>query len=519
MMKLCDVDHIDIIRRFKIMQQASMATSLYSVVIIGGGFAGLGAAIKLKQAGIHDFILLEKASELGGVWRENTYPGCACDVPSALYSYSFEQNPTWSRVFAPQAEIKQYLQNVADKYDLMSHVHLNQEMLSAHWSDEQQQWILETSQGQLHAQFTIMACGPMHEPVLPKIKGIQAFNGEIFHSSTWRHDLDLTGKRVAVIGTGASAIQFVPEIQPIVSQLTVFQRTAQWILPKSDMTLPKPVQALFKYLPVTQQLLRGGVYGVFETINGGIQSPRAMTQFQKLAELNLKFKIKDPILREKLLPNFIIGCKRILQSNHWYPALAQNNVQVIASGLSEIRGNTLIAENGESCDVDLIILATGFEIAEPPIAKRVFNRHGQSMADVWQGSPEGYKGTMVQDCPNGFLMFGPNVAVSSSAFIIIEAQLTYILDALKQAMAQNIQSIEPNPENIQQYNAEIQHALQTTVWNKGGCQSYFLDRNGRNSVAWPWTTFKLKQQLQHFNLDEYIVHTVTEKAHQTTEHA
>lgn len=493
-------------------QKNKMNTSeFHKVIIIGGGFAGLGAAIKMKEQGIEDFILLEKGDELGGVWRENTYPGCACDVPSALYSYSFEPNPKWSRVFAPQAEIKNYLQDVAEKHQIMPFVRLGHEALSATWSDQDGCWIIQTNQGEFRAQFSIMACGPMHEPVLPAVSGIENFAGEIFHSSRWRHDIDLTGKRVAVIGTGASAIQFVPQIQPQVSQLTVFQRTAQWILPKSDMNLPKPVQALFKLLPLTQQLMRGGVYGIFETINGGIQSPTAMKQFQRLAKLHLQLTIKDPELRRKLTPDFIIGCKRILQSNNWYPALAQPNVRVIASGLAKVEGNTLIASDGSQCEADIIILGTGFEIAEPPIAKRVFNRFGQSMAEVWQGSPEGYKGTMVADCPNGFLMFGPNVAVSSSAFIIIEAQLTYIMDALRQAIELDIQTIEPDPEKTAVYNEKIQAALQSTVWNKGGCQSYFLDRNGRNSVAWPWTTFKLREQLSTFNLAEYRLNHASEQ--------
>ncbi len=479
--------------------------NFYKVIIVGGGFAGLGAAIKLKEAGIEDFILLEKAAEMGGVWRENTYPGCACDVPSALYSYSFAQNPSWSRVFAPQAEIKQYLFDVVERYQVMPHVRVNHEALQAKWSDQDNCWIIHTNQGELRSQFAILACGPMHEPVLPAVEGIENFKGEIFHSSQWRHDIDLTGKRVAVIGTGASAIQFVPQIQPQVQQLTVFQRTAQWILPKSDMPLLAPVRAMFKLLPLTQQLMRGSVYGIFETINGGIQSPAAMTQFQKLAKWHLHHQIKDPQLRKKLTPDFIIGCKRILQSNNWYPALAQKNVDVIPSGLAQVKSNTLIAANGESCEVDVIILGTGFEIAEPPIANRVYNRYGQRMSDVWQGSPEGYMGTMVENCPNGFLMFGPNVAVSSSAFIIIEAQLNYIIDALKQAVHMDIRSIEPNPNITRQFNEKVQAALQKTVWNKGGCQSYFIDRNGRNSTVWPWTTFKLREKMSQFNLSEYLI--------------
>ncbi|MDP1540507.1 MAG: NAD(P)/FAD-dependent oxidoreductase [Moraxellaceae bacterium] len=483
-----------------------MKSAVHEVIILGGGFAGIGAAIKLREAGITDFLLMEKAEELGGVWRENTYPGCACDVPSALYSYSFAPNPEWSRVFAGQAEIKRYLQSVASKFDVLPHVKFQHEVLSAGWSDSEACWIVKTSQGEFRSRFTIMACGPMHEPVLPNLPGLNDFQGEIFHSSRWRHDLDLKGKRVAVIGTGASAIQFVPAIQPLVAQLTVFQRTPHWVLPKMDQSLPPLVQQLFKRLPLVQRAVRGGIYGIFETLNGGMQSMAAMKQFQRLALLNLKLTVKDPGLRRRLSPNYVIGCKRVLQSSDWYPALVKPNVNVVSSALTAIEGNTLIAADGSRCEADVIILGTGFEIAEPPIAKRIFNRHGQSMADVWQGSPEGYMGTMVAGCPNGFLMFGPNIAVSSSALIIIEAQLAYIVDAIKQAHAKGIVSIETDPVRTAEFNQRVQAALADSVWNRGGCHSYFIDRNGRNSTVWPWTTFEMRRQLSRFNLDEYIVH-------------
>jgi cation diffusion facilitator CzcD-associated flavoprotein CzcO len=482
-----------------------MKSAVHEVIILGGGFAGIGAAIKLREAGITDFLLMEKADELGGVWRENTYPGCACDVPSALYSYSFAPNPEWSRVFAGQAEIKRYLQNTASKFEVLPHVKFQHEVLSAGWSDTEACWIIKTSQGEYRSRFTIMACGPMHEPVLPNLPGLNDFQGEIFHSSRWRHDLDLRGKRVAVIGTGASAIQFVPAIQPLVAQMTVFQRTPHWVLPKMDQALPPLIQTLFKHLPLVQQAVRGGIYGIFETLNGGMQSVAAMKQFQRLALLNLKLTVKDPDLRRRLTPNYVIGCKRVLQSSDWYPALIKPNVNVVSSALAQVRGNTLIAADGSQCEADIIILGTGFEIAEPPIAKRIFNRHGESMADVWQGSPEGYMGTMVADCPNGFLMFGPNIAVSSSALIIVEAQLAYIIDAIRQAQAQDISSIEIDPVRTAEFNDRVQAALQDSVWNKGGCSSYFIDRNGRNSTVWPWTTLEMRRQLSRFNLDEYIV--------------
>ncbi len=484
---------------------ATTPPHVHEVIVLGGGFAGLGAAIKLREAGITDFVLLEKAGELGGVWRENTYPGCACDVPSALYSYSFAPNPSWSRVFAGQTEIKRYLQDTAERYGVMPHVRLHHEALASHWSDAESCWVISTHQGEFRARFAIMACGPMHEPVMPDVPGLDGFTGEIFHSSRWRHDLDLRGKRVAVIGTGASAIQFVPQIQPQVAHLTVFQRTPHWVLPKMDQSLPSLVQSLFKRLPLAQLALRGTVFGIFETLNGGMQSKSAMKQFQRLGLLNLRMAVKDPALRRKLTPNYIIGCKRVLQSSEWYPALVQPNVDVVASALRAVDGNTLIAADGSRHEVDVIILGTGFEIAEPPIAKRVHGRDGRSMAEVWNGSPEGYMGTMVAGCPNGFLMFGPNIAVSSSAFLIIEAQLAYIMDALKQARTQGIATIEAHPERIAEFNARVQEALQETVWNSGGCSSYFIDRNGRNSTVWPWSTLEMRRQLSHFNLDEYLI--------------
>ena len=476
-----------------------------NIAILGAGFAGIGAAIRFKEAGITDFVVLEKASEIGGVWRENTYPGCACDVPSALYSYSFAPNPKWSRVFAEQAEIKAYLQDTAQRFGVMQYIQLNREMLDSRWDDDAKHWVVETNAGVYHAKFILGACGPMHEPVYPKIKGLDTFTGETFHSARWNHDYDLQGKRVAVIGTGASAIQFVPQIQPKVAKLTLIQRTPQWILPKMDQPLPVAAQAIFKLLPLTQQVMRGGIYGVFEALNGSMQHPQLMKQIQRLALFNLKRTVKDPVLREKLMPDFIIGCKRILQSNNWYPALTQSNVDVVRSGVKEIQGNVITASDGSQHEVDAIIYGTGFEISQPSMLKHIYGRGGRSLADVWQGSPIGYMGTMTAGCPNAFLMFGPNLAVSSSALIIIEAQLNYIIDALKQVDAQQITTIEVDPQRQESFNIIVQDALKDSVWNTGGCSSYFIDVNGRNSTLWPWTTFEMRKQLSRFHLNEYLV--------------
>ncbi|MDF2418510.1 FAD-dependent oxidoreductase [Acinetobacter beijerinckii] len=477
----------------------------FHVVIIGAGFAGIGAAIKLQQAGFTDFVVLEKADEIGGVWRANTYPGCACDVPSALYSYSFAPNPQWSRVFAQQQEIKTYIQNVAQQFDVKKYVRFGYEMLESAWDDQAKHWVVKTNQGLIHARFAIMAGGPMHQPVLPRIKGLETFKGVQFHSAEWNHDVDLNGKKVAVVGAGASAIQFVPEIQSQVEKLTLLQRTPQWVLPKMDQSLPKLAQALFKVLPVTQRLSRYGVYGVFESLNSSMHHPKLVSQIERLAKLNIRLGVKDPELRAKLLPDFTIGCKRVLQSNQWYPALAKPNVEVLRCGVEEVRGNTLIASDGSQHEVDAIIFGTGFEVSNPPIAKQIRNKHGKSMDEMWQGSAQGYLGTVVEGCPNAFVMFGPNIAVSSSALIIIEAQLAYILDMLKKVQAQQIETVEIRAEVLQQYNDEIQAALTNTVWNTGGCSSYFIDRNGRNSTLWPWTTFEMRARLAQCDLNDYVL--------------
>ncbi|MGR0306601.1 flavin-containing monooxygenase [Acinetobacter beijerinckii] len=477
----------------------------FHVVIIGAGFAGIGAAIKLQQAGFTDFVVLEKADEIGGVWRANTYPGCACDVPSALYSYSFAPNPQWSRVFAQQQEIKTYIQQVAQQFDVKKYVRFGYEMLESAWDDQAKHWVVKTNQGLIHARFAIMAGGPMHQPVLPKIKGLETFKGAQFHSAEWNHDFDLKGKKVAVVGAGASAIQFVPEIQAQVEKLTLLQRTPQWVLPKMDQSLPKLAQALFKVLPVTQRLTRYGVYGVFESLNSSMHHPKLVSQIERLAKLNIRLGVKDPALREKLLPDFTIGCKRVLQSNQWYPALAKSNVEVLRCGVEEVRSNTLIASDGTEREVDAIIFGTGFEVSNPPIAKQIRNKHGKTMDEVWQGSAKGYLGTVVEGCPNAFVMFGPNIAVSSSALIIIEAQLAYILDMLKKVQAQQIETVEIRAEVLEQYNDEIQEALKNTVWNIGGCSSYFIDRNGRNSTLWPWTTFEMRSRLAYCDLNDYLL--------------
>ena len=478
-------------------------TEHYNVIVVGAGFAGLGAAIKLQQTGF-DFQVIEKAAEIGGVWRDNSYPGCACDVPSALYSYSFAPNPHWRRFFAEQAEIKDYTHAVARRFDVLSMIRFNHELLSARWNHRDQLWHLETNAGAFTACFVIMACGPMHKPVTPRIKGIETFQGASFHSAQWDHNCDLGGKRVAVIGSGASAIQFLPEIQPEVAQLTLFQRTAPWVLPKMDAPIPEKWQRRFERYPVLQSLLRQMLYLGFEKLNSSLNKPKSRQKLETRALANIDRAVTDPALRAKLVPNFAIGCKRILQSNSWYQALAQKNVEVLG-GIAEVQGNRLVAADGTHCEVDVIIYATGFEVANPPIADIIMDAQGRSLAAQWQGSPAAFLGTTANECPNLFLTFGPNLYTFSSAFVIIEAQLKYILSALKQARTHKLKTLTVKSDIAQAYNHELQSALQASVWNSGGCTSYFIDKNGRNSTNWPWTTFYMRRRLRQFRVSDYHV--------------
>ena len=473
----------------------------YPAIVIGAGFAGIGAAIKLRQAGI-EFLVLEKAAEMGGVWRDNTYPGCGCDVPSALYSYSFAPNPRWSRFFAQQSEIKDYTKNTAEKFGIADRVRLQHELLEARWVDAQKLWRLQTNVGVYWTQFVIMASGPMHVPVLPKIKGMDTFTGMHFHSARWNHGYELRGKRVAVIGSGASAIQFVPHIAPLVERLTLFQRTAPWVLPKFDPPISARWQGLFQRFPWVQRLLRTTLYLQFELLNASLNYPALLKRIQAQGVKNIARGVKDPALRAQLLPNYSVGCKRILLSNTWYRALAKPQVHVVG-GVAEIQGQRVISSDGSSCEVDAIIFATGFEVANPPIASRIFGQSGTALSTHWQGSPAAYLGTMAQDCPNLFLTFGPNLYAYSSAFVIIEAQFKFIISAIKTALRKDIAQVSIDPTRFAHYNQRVQAALKTTVWNSG-CTSYFLDKNGRNTTNWPWTTFRMRRLLGRFVLQDFL---------------
>ena len=475
------------------------------VAIVGGGLSGIGATAMLRRAGIGDVVVLERAGEVGGTWRDNTYPGCACDVPSALYSFTFAPNPSWGRLYAGQPEIRAYAERVAREHGVDEHVVTGAEVLGADWDDDAQRWRIETTQGGWSAQALISATGPWSEPVFPDVPGLDTFEGTVFHSSRWDHDHDLSGRNVAVIGTGASAVQFVPRIQPRAERLTVFQRTAQWVLPKADRAVTPFEQSLYRRFPLTQRALREAMYHGFEL--GGVlqRNPRLIGPVQRLAARHLRRSVADPALRAALTPDHTLGCKRILFSNDWYRALTRENVDLVPHAVTEVRPRSVVGADGIERPADTLILGTGFTITELPIAARVRGRDGRSLDDVWDGSPTGYLGNVVSGFPNLFIVLGPNVGNGhTSATVLIEMQTQFAIDALRRMERDGIASADVRPEVQDAFNAEVQRRVQGTVWNAGGCRSYYLDRNGRNSTMFPGSTLELRRRMR-FDPAEYAL--------------
>ena len=488
----------------KTKTQSKQQVYQFDTVVVGAGISGIAAAYKLQQANYESFIVIEKASRVGGTWRDNNYPGCGCDVPSALYSFSFSPSHRWSHLFARQPEILNYLEDVVAKHALTEKIQFNVELLHAKWDEKQHVWLLQTNQGLYRAKSVIFSTGPITEPALPKVKGIESFQGEMFHSARWNHDCDLSNKRVAVIGTGASAIQFIPQIQPKVQQLCVFQRTAPWVLPKADLALNEQAKSVVSRFPFIQEMWRGSIVQILNAINFGLRHPSLLEPVSYLSKQLLRAQVHDPVLRQAVTPNFLIGCKRLLFANNYYPALQQKNVQLIAQGLVEIDANTVVAADGSRHEVDVIIWGTGFEVAHPPIGKRVENAEGVLLSSLWEGSsPEAYLGTSIEKLPNAFLVLGPNILVYDSFIGIAEAQLDYIVTALIKMKAMQLKRIEIKKDVLTQYNARLQKHLKYTVFNAGGCKSYYLDENGRNFAAWPWSLNKLRHDLKEINLDHY----------------
>lgn len=474
------------------------------MAIVGAGFGGLGAAIRLRRDGVRDVAVLERADDLGGTWRDNSYPGCACDVPSHLYSYSFALNPNWSRSYSPQAEIRAYLRRVADRFGVTGQIRFGVDVTAAAWNEGDRRWDIATSRGPLTADLLVSATGPFSEPAIPKLPGLESFAGAVFHSARWRHDHDLAGRRVAVIGTGASAAQFVPEIVKRVESLDLYQRTPPWILPRGDHPLSERARRLYGAVPGLQRATRTGIYALREAFYYNFRAANRGRLAEKLALRFLHSQVRDPALRAKLTPDYAVGCKRIIVSDDYLRSLTDPSVSVVTEGIQEIRPDSVVAVDGTVRAVDTIIFGTGFHVTDMPIAEKLVGRDGRSLAEVWQGSPQAHLGTTVSGFPNLFLILGPNTGLGhNSVVIMIEAQLGYLSRALAHMRRTGASAIEPLPAAQQAWVDEVDRKMAGSVWTAGGCRSWYLDPTGRNSTLWPGTTLAFRRRLARFRPSEY----------------
>lgn len=470
--------------------------------IVGAGFSGLAAAIELRRAGITDVVVLERADSVGGAWRDNTYPGCACDVKSRLYELNAAPWPDWTHTYAAQEEIRAYLEAVVEIFSLAGHIRFRTELLSAEWHAEHGAWWIHTSQGNLWAEVLISACGGLTEPLMPDIPGVETFRGKMMHTARWDHDVQLEGRRVAVVGTGASAIQVIPAIAGQVDHLVVCQRTPAWVMPRRDHPISTRRRKVLSMVPATQKIGRSAVswaneiqllsftrQGVFRALG------------ERIARRHLESQVTDPVQRNLLTPDYAMGCKRILLSDDYYPALTRDNVTV-APGVQAISSNGVITDDGVEHPVDVIIWATGFDVLHPPLADRVSGLDGHTLGDVLAESDyAAYRGTTIHGFPNLFILQGPNTGLGHSSVVLMsEAQIRHLLPAVASG-----NTVEVRAEAQRNYVAEIDRRLSTTVWQRGGCRSWYQNASGRNIALWPGSTHAFARHMRRFDPQAYHV--------------
>jgi len=475
------------------------------ILIIGTGFAGLAAAIRLRQAGFNDMLLVESGNDVGGTWRDNQYPGCACDIPSHLYSLSFEPKSDWSRMYPQQPEIFAYLREVADKHDLRKIIRFNTKMTEAAWDGAENRWHVTTSTGRITARVLISGVGGLHIPSTPKLPGLESFAGTRFHSAEWDKSYDLTGKRVAVIGTGASAIQFVPQIAPKVDKLYLFQRTPAWVVPKPDRAISAREKKLLS-LPPYRGAFRTYLFWLHELrVLAFLGNQRALKFASKIAADHLRKSIPDPALRAKVTPNYTIGCKRVMISNDYYPSLTRPNVEVITDRIAEIRPHSIVDAAGVEREIDAIIFGTGFEVTSAYRHTRIIGLGGRNLGQIWDATGmAAYKGVTVSGFPNYFMLLGPHTALGhNSVVIMIEAQVRYIVSALTQMRRRGVPTIDVRPSVQEHFIEQHYQRMAGTVWQDGGCDSWYKDEHGRVSTIWPGSARAYQRSVRSADLQDY----------------
>ena len=485
----------------------------YDIAIIGAGFAGLGMAIRLKKAGYDSFVVFERGKQVGGTWRDNTYPGCGCDVASHLYSFSFEPNANWTRRFSKQPEILAYLQDCVSKNKLEPHLQLNTEIFGVIFNESLGFYTITDSHGkQTTARMVVAGLGPLNRPQIPDFEGLNNFKGPIFHSSNWNHTYDLTGKRVAVIGTGASAIQFVPEIVDKVSKLSLFQRSAPWVIPKPDSEFSDFSKSLFSTLPFIRKTYRGFLYQLNEFIGlsfMGNKTVKKIAQFQ--AEQHLKKQVKDSVLRSKLTPNYQIGCKRILVSDNYYPALQKPQAEIVTNKINKITEKGIVTDDGSEKEFDVIIFGTGFHVAEYPeqFIKNytIQGLKGENLFQKWTKEGfEAYKGTTINGFPNLMFVLGPNTGLGHNTVVdIMESQINYIMDFYEKLLQKSSKThFNIKPEIQKDYNEKIQSMFKNTAW-ASGCASWYMNSEGKNTSIYPRLSTEFRKQTLRVDLEEYEI--------------
>jgi len=473
------------------------------VLIIGAGFGGLCMGIKLREMGL-SFILLERGSDVGGTWRDNTYPGCSCDIPSHLYSFSFKLNPSWTRSYPDQPEILSYLKTCVDTYRLRDSILFDTEVIEAAFDETKKIWRIRTQrQDTFTAGAVISAMGSLSRPAIPDVKGMERFAGTVFHSAQWDHSFDLAGKKVAVIGTGASAAQFIPKIASQVAKLCIFQRTAPWILPKLELQSPGWLQLMFKVVPGLQRALRGFIYLCQEVIGLGLVNPILLYPLKLLALQYLANKIADPDLRRAATPNFPFGCKRIILSNNYYDALTRKNVELVSDPIVEVRETGIVAQDQQERPFDAIILATGFRATDLLSPLRVLGVTGADLARVWRNGPEAFFGMTVPDFPNFFMVLGPNTLLGhNSVVFMIEAQVRYIAKALEHLRKTGCSTMNLRTVAHARFNRKLRRRTGGTVW-ASGCKSWYLDERGKNRTLWPDSPTRYWLRTRRFSPEDY----------------
>lgn len=500
--------------------ESSQKTEQLDVVIIGAGFGGLCMAIKLKEAGINNFLIVEKAEDVGGTWYFNTYPGCACDVQSHLYSYSFAGKSDWSQRYASWSEIQKYIIDIVERYELRQYIQFNEEVNEARFNESTALWTVSTKNGlKLQAHHVVVASGPLHVPNIPNLKGIENFKGTIFHSAQWDHNYQLIGKRVASIGTGGSAIQYLPEIAPLVQHLDVYQRTPAWVIPRDKRKYSSLDKALFAHFPRIRKLHRVQLYWTNESRLWPILEPTLAKVSGKLVKLFIRAQVQDKSLIKKLTPDYLLGCKRILISNKYYPTFNRKNVELITESIQEIREYSIVTSDGVERSIDGIILGTGF-IVDPRIYMKHFictGINGRNLLDDWKESAEAYYGLAVSGYPNMWQLVGPNTGLGHNSIIfMIEAQVKYIIQCMKIIKQKGADYMSVKLKIQNQFNQRMQKQIRNTVWNSG-CTSWYQQDDGKNFVIWPWSTWRFWLETRKVRIQDYYFGYATGKRKVTTD--